>query len=56
MNAPFDHVWHWRCRLPHRKGSRCRVLARGSLNSVAVQFEDGHLVITSRYAVRRVPA
>jgi hypothetical protein len=29
------------------------VLARGSMNSVLVEFEDGYHVVTSRYAVRR---
>ena len=55
----FDHVWYW-MQKPHpalgdRKGQRCRVLARGKLNSVFVEFEpDGYKVITSRYAVRKV--
>ena len=51
-DAPFDHVWFWRSRLPARKGQRCRVLARGAMNSVMVEFEDGTKTITSRYAVR----
>jgi hypothetical protein len=50
----FDHVWFWRARLPERKGQHCRVLARGAMNSVLVQFEDGWTVITSRHAVRRL--
>jgi hypothetical protein len=49
----YGYVWWWRKRLPERKGQRCRILARGSRNSVAVEFEDGHRVITSRWAVRR---
>lgn len=53
---PFDHVWFWRSRLPRRKGDRCRVLARGSMNSVLVEFEDGTKTVTSRYAVRKVRA
>jgi hypothetical protein len=48
---PF--VWWWRVRLPARKGQRCRVLARGRMNSVMVEFADGFLVVTSRYAVRK---
>lgn len=36
-----------------RKGLRCRVLIRGGRNSVLVELEDGEMVITSRYAVRR---
>lgn len=49
----FDHIWYWRARLPERKGQRCRVLARGKMNSIKVEFEDGYRVITSRYAVRK---
>jgi len=52
----FDRVWFWRARLPERKGQACRVLARGRMNSVLVEFEDGYKVITSRYAVRRIDA
>lgn len=52
-NQPFDHVWFWRARLPERKGQRCRVLARGKMNSILVEFEDGYRTLTSRYAVRR---
>ena len=52
--APFDHVWYWRTRLPERKDQRCRVLVRARrMNSIAVEFEDGLRVCTSRYAVRR---
>jgi len=52
--AMFDHVWHWRSRLPERKGTACRVVARSHrLGSVLVEFEDGFRVVTSRYAVRR---
>ncbi len=52
--APFDHVWWWRSRLPERKGQRCRVRTRGSKNNVLVEFDDGEMVVTSRYAVRRI--
>jgi hypothetical protein len=56
-NGPeFDHVWYWRSRLPERKGQACRVTARGKLNSIRVEFADGLVVITSRYAVRRIHA
>ena len=49
----FDHEWWWRKWLPERKGQRCRVLARGGMNSILVEFEDGFKTITSRYAVRK---
>ena len=48
------HAWHWRKYLPHRKDQRCSILARGKLNSVLIQFEDGEKVVTNRYAVRRL--
>ena len=47
------YLWHWRARLPERKGQPCEVLARGSMNSILVRFADGFRVVTSRYAVRR---
>ena len=52
----YDHIWFWKTRLPERKGQRCRVLARAPrMNSIKVEFEDGFIVITSRYAVRKAP-
>lgn len=51
----MTHYWHWRSRLPERKGQTCRVLARSRrMNSILVEFEDGCRVVTSRYAVRRI--
>jgi hypothetical protein len=50
----MTHVWHWRSRLPERKGQPCRVLARGAMNTVLVEFADGRRVFTSRFAVKRV--
>lgn len=55
MTGGTEFVWWWRSRLPERKGQRCRVIARGRLNSVLVEFEDGTRVVTSRYAVRAAP-
>jgi len=50
----MTHVWFWRSRLPERKGQECRVLVRGRMNSILVEFADGYRVVTSRYAVRRI--
>lgn len=36
-----------------RKGERCRVLARGRLNSCLLEFVDGYRVVTSRNGLRR---
>jgi hypothetical protein len=49
----LDHVWRWRSRLGERQGQACRVVARGAMNSILVEFADGYRAITSRYAVRR---
>lgn len=53
MDESFDHRWWWRARLPERKGQPCRVLARGAMNTICVEFADGFRVYTSRHAVRR---
>lgn len=53
MTTAFDHVWFWRKNLPERKGQRCRIVARGKMNSIEIKFEDGVHHIVSRYAVRR---
>jgi len=49
----YDHIWFWRARLPERKGHPCRVLARGRMNNILVEFQDGYKVVTGRYAVRK---
>ena len=54
MSDEYPLVWYWRTRLPERKGQHCRVLVRAkSMNSILVEFPDGHTVVTSRFAVRR---
>lgn len=53
----LDHIWFWHAkgmRIVDRKGQPCRVLARGRMNSILVEFGDGYRVIASRYAVRKV--
>jgi hypothetical protein len=51
--AAFQYVWRVRTRLPERFGARCRVLARGAMNSALVEFEDGMRVVTSRNYFRK---
>lgn len=36
-----------------RKGQRCKVTARGKMNSCLVVFDDGHSMVTSRNALRK---
>ncbi|MDH7640465.1 hypothetical protein [Sphingomonas oryzagri] len=40
----FDRIWRWRCNLPERHGTRCRVLARGTMNSALIEFEAVSMV------------
>lgn len=49
----YDHIWRVKTRLPERKGSRCRVLVYGRLNTCLVEFEDGERYVTCRYYVRK---
>lgn len=49
----FPCRWRVRTRLPERRGQPCRVLVRGKLNTVLVEFPDGYLVITSGWNVRK---
>ena len=50
--APYPYAWYWRKNLPERKGQPCRVLVRGKMNTILVEFEDGFKTTASRYAVR----
>lgn len=50
----FPHVYAWgnnekRAAL---KGRRCRILARGRMRSILVEFENGEKVVTSERAVK----
>lgn len=52
----MTHVFCWRNN-PTRvelHGKKCRILARGSMNSVLIEFENGLRVVTSRNAIRKV--
>lgn len=50
----LTHYWRLRCRLPDRHGTPCRVIARGTMNSVQIEFADGVRHIVSRYSIRRI--
>ena len=54
MSDTYPYYWRVKTRLPERKGTRCRVLARGKMNSALVEFEDGYKVVTSRNYFRKV--
>jgi hypothetical protein len=47
---PYIYFWN---RMG-RKGQRCRVILRArTMNTCLLEFEDGHLAITSRNALRK---
>jgi hypothetical protein len=50
----FTHYWRLRCRLPERNGQHCRVLARGSMGSIMIEFADGARFIVGWRTIRRL--
>ncbi len=52
----FDHRYCWRNNSKRATlfNRRCRVVARGRMNSVLIEFENGQREVVSRYAVRRI--
>ena len=59
---PYVWVWgkypqrEWRDEEPWedlRKGQRCRVLVRGSMNNRLIEFEDGYRMVSSGKGLRR---
>ena len=45
------YIYRWnRCG---RKGQRCNVIARGTMNSCLLEFEDGWRMVTSRNAIMK---
>lgn len=53
-SAQFTHFWRIRKWHPERHGQPCRVLARGALNTVLIEFQDGQRMTTSRWFIRRI--
>lgn len=51
--SDFHYIWHWRTKLPERRGQRCRIVERKGDHEILVEFEDGFRVATSRFAVRQ---
>lgn len=47
----FPYVYRWDRQ--GRKGQLCAITARGTMNSIRVEFEDGFVMITSGNAIRR---
>lgn len=56
MNYPYYYAWGNNAKRATLKGRRLRVIARGSMNSAMVEFENGQREIISRNALRKVKA
>jgi len=56
MPYPYRYAWKNNARRAALYGRLCRVLARGSMNSCLIEFENGERVVTSRNALRRYHA
>ena len=54
-HASTKYIYAWRNNAKRQSlfGRHCRVLARGNMNSVLVEFENGQKEIISRNALRR---
>lgn len=51
MSPALPYIYRWNRQ--DRKGQPCEVMARGTMNSCAVRFADGHTMVTSRNAIMR---
>ena len=49
--TPTVYVYRW--DRGGRKGQKCRCLARGTMNSCLLEFEDGGRMVTSRNALKK---
>jgi hypothetical protein len=50
----MTHYWRIRKNLPERFGEPCRLIARGTMNSVQIEFADGVRHIVSRWSIRKL--
>lgn len=50
-DQPLPYIYRWNRQ--GRKGQPCEVTARGTMNSCAVRFADGYIMVTSRNAIRK---
>ncbi|KKL83989.1 hypothetical protein LCGC14_1969190 [marine sediment metagenome] len=54
MDYPYYFRWGNNSKRATMKGRRCRVLARGKMNSIEIEFENGQKEIVGRYSIRKV--
>ena len=52
---PYVFIWKNNSKRRELRGKRLRVIARGKMGSIEVEFENGSREIISRRSIRRVP-
>jgi len=52
-NYDYRYVWGNNEKRKTFKNRICKVIARGKMNSICIEFENGEKTITSRYAIRK---
>jgi hypothetical protein len=50
----YKYIWGNNEKRKTLQGRVCNVIARGSKNSVLIEFEDGQKEIVSRYSIRKL--
>ena len=55
LDYPYIYRWGNNAIRATFKGKACRMLARGTMNSCLLEFEDGRQLVASRIAVRSAP-
>jgi hypothetical protein len=50
LKTDLPYIYRW--NREGRKGQPCRLLVRGKMNSILVEFADGHRMVTSVNAIR----
>lgn len=52
IEYPYVYTWGNNSKRERMKGNRFRIIVRGGMNSVLVEFEGGQREIISRNAIR----
>jgi len=53
-NYPFYFAWKNNSKRRELHGRRLRILARGTMNSRLVEFENGQMEVISGHSIRRI--
>ncbi len=53
MNYPYVYWWGNNPVRAKHKGKLCRIVSRGKMNSILVEFEDKSTMVTSANAIRK---